>query len=147
MKQIRSSITILNQEEIEQIHTSTLEVLWTVGCRFPHPRVLDLLETRGAIVNRVTGVARLPKELVEIALYGTRPLIDETLPPLFARQKFSIHPGNQANIVDFHANSRRLGTTEDVIKGIVICNELPYVRNVMPLVTLADGPGYMGEWR
>ena len=145
MKQIHSKIEILTPAEVEQIHEATLEVLATVGCRLPQPKILAMLEARGARVDRGTGIAKLPRSLVETALRETRPTLDENAPPSFRRHRYMAHPGNQANIVDYHATSRRQGTTEDVVKGIVLCNELPFVADVMPLVTPADVPGYMGD--
>jgi trimethylamine--corrinoid protein Co-methyltransferase len=145
MKQIHSKIEILTQDEIEQIHQATLEVLETVGVRLPQERVLDMLAARGATIDREAGVAKLPKALVEQALRETRPTRNvEALPPYHGRT-YLIGPGNQANIVDYQATSRRQGTTEDVIKGLVLCNELPFVARAMPLVTPADVPGYMGD--
>ncbi len=145
MKQITSKIEILTQGELEQIHQATLEVLEMVGCRLPQPRILDMLEERGARVDRLTGIAKLPKSLVEQALRDTRPVLDENASPPFRRGPYKAHPGNQANIIDYQATSRRQGTTEDAIKGIVLCNELPFVGTAMPLVTPADVPGYMGD--
>ena len=145
MKKISSKIEILSQEELEQIHQATLEILEEVGCRLPHDRVLNLLEERGATVDRETGIARLPRALVETALRETRPILDENAPLPFRHGSYMAHPGNQANIIDYQATSRRQGITEDVIKGIVLCNELPFVVDAMPLVTPSDVPGYMGD--
>jgi trimethylamine--corrinoid protein Co-methyltransferase len=145
MKQILSKIEILSQNEIEQIHEATLEVLSTTGCRLPHPKVLKMLEERGASVDRESGIARLPRSLVERALRETSPVLDKNAPHPFRRWPYRAHPGNEANIVDYQATSRRQGTTEDVIKGIVLCNELPFVADAMPLVTPADVPAYMGD--
>ena len=145
MKQIISKIEILSQDEIKQIHEATLEVLATTGCRLPHPKILDMLEARGARVDRDTSIARLPRSLVETALRETRPTLEENTPHPFRRWPYRAHPGNEATIIDYQAASRRQGTTEDVIKGIVLCNELPYVAGVMPLVTPSDVPAYMGD--
>ena len=151
MKQIQSKIEILTPSEVEQIHQATLEVLATVGCRLPQSKILDKLEQLGANVNRETGVVKLPHSLVEMALRETRPTLDDGLtdihhvPYPFRRGKYMAHPGNQANIIDYQSTSRRQGNTEDVIKGIVLCNELPFVADAMPLVTASDVPGYMGD--
>jgi trimethylamine--corrinoid protein Co-methyltransferase len=51
----------------------------------------------------------------------------------------------QANVIDHGATSRRQGTTEDVLKGIVVCNELPHIARCMPCVTPADVPGHIGD--
>ncbi len=145
MKSIESKIEILSQDDIEQIHQATLEVLWTVGCRLPHPRVLGQLAERGAQVDASRGVVRLPPALMEKILSETRPASNPDWQPLFRRTPFRTGPGNQANIVDYQATARRQGTTEDVLKGIVLCNELPFIGSAMPLVTPADEPGYMGD--
>jgi len=145
MKKIKSKIEILTQVEVEQIHHATLEILETVGVRLPQPRILDKLEERGARVDRVTGIARLPKSLVEQALQETRPTLDEGALPPYHGRNYMVGPGNQANIVEYPGKVRRQGTTEDVIKGLVLCNELPFIGRAMPLVTPADVPGYMGD--
>ncbi len=142
MKSIVSKIEILTQSEIEQIHAATLEVLATVGCRLPHPFVQDLLVERGAQVDRQSGIARLPADLVETALRETRP--SQTPKPIMPGL-FRIYPGNQAIIIDYQADARRLGVTEDVLQGIVLTNELPYVQSCMPLVTPTDCPGWMQD--
>jgi hypothetical protein len=61
------------------------------------------------------------------------------------RGSLRLGPGNQALIVDHRAEYRRQGTVEDVIKGIVLCNELPYIASCMPLVTPADVPAFMSR--
>ena len=152
MKQILSRIEILDQGEIEQLHRATLKVLSTVGCRLPHRHVLRLMREAGAKVDGDTATVRLPPELVQRAIRETAE--NESFcpsegalsfPPLLRDGQFRIGPGNQANIVDYQARTRRQGNTEDVIKGIVLCNELPHVRSCMPLVTPADVPGHMGD--
>jgi trimethylamine--corrinoid protein Co-methyltransferase len=152
MKHIRSRIKILEQDEIEQIHRSTVEILSTVGCRLPHRHVLDLMRQAGAEVDDGTATVRLPPDLVERAIVESAaclpPGLEEgalTPLPLVRSGRFHIGPGNQANIIDYQARSRRQGTTADVIKGIVLCNELPHIGSCMPLVTPADVPGHMGD--
>ncbi len=152
MKYIQSQIQILDQTDIQRIHQATLEVLATVGCRMPHPRVLALMQEAGADVDAITGVIRFPSQLIEHVIRSTTegsPVKRSADPPRplmpIRNGGFRIHPGNQANIIDYRAVSRRPGTVEDVIKGIVLCNELPFVGSCMPLVTPADVPAFMGD--
>lgn len=151
MKQILSRIEVLDGADLERLHAATLEVLSTVGCRLPHRRVLDMMRAAGAEVDYATATVRLPPELVERAIDGAtgraqRALGDAGwhLAPI-RNSRFRIRPGPQANIVDYRAGARRQGTTEDVIKGIVLCNELPHVSACNPLVTPADVPGHIGD--
>jgi trimethylamine--corrinoid protein Co-methyltransferase len=151
LEDICARIEVLDRDDIERLHQATLEVLSTVGCRLPHRRVLDLVRQAGAEVEDATATVRLPPNLVERAIRETSGRApgnkDETGgPPVPIRRKgFRIGPGPQANIIDYQAASRRQGTTEDVIKGIVLCNELPYVATCRPLVTPADVPGHVGD--
>jgi hypothetical protein len=106
--------------EIEQIHQATLEVLATAGCRMPHARVQALLKERGAQVDEPTGVIHFPPELIERALREVKKEEHDPKIKPFRRRPFTIHPCNEATIIDYQAKSRRPGTTEDVIKGIVV---------------------------
>ena len=44
-------LEIITKEEVESIHKSTLEVLWTTGVRMEHDRALKLLESNGCKVD------------------------------------------------------------------------------------------------
>jgi len=44
-------VEILTEEEVEAIHTGTLEVLWKTGARMEHERALKLLEKNGCKVD------------------------------------------------------------------------------------------------
>jgi trimethylamine--corrinoid protein Co-methyltransferase len=155
MKQILSSVEILSQADLEKLHQATLDVLWTVGGRLPHPRVLKRMAEAGAQVNFDDGTVRLPTGLVEKALRETHtsePHLEQTrvgdgpeAKVFFRRQNFRVYPGNEANIVDYGGTARRQGTQEDVIKGIVLTNELPFLESCMPLVTPSDVPDQLGD--
>jgi trimethylamine--corrinoid protein Co-methyltransferase len=152
VKDILSRIEILDQADIERLHQATLEVLATVGCRLPHKRVLDMMREAGGGVEYDTATVRIPPGLVEQAIRQTAGANSAAgggtgifHPVPFRGKRFAVKPGNQATIIDYHARARRQGTTQDVIKGIVLCNELPHVASCMPLVTPADVPGHMGD--
>ncbi|MHB0877553.1 MAG: trimethylamine methyltransferase family protein [Anaerolineae bacterium] len=150
MKSIRAKIEILSEAELQQLHDATLEVLSTVGCHMPHRRVLDRLKDAGAEVDYGTARAKLPPALVEKALASMNDGKRITPEDKFQRSvlrngRVGIGVSGQANIVDYRSTSRRRGTTEDVLKGVVLTNELPYVRSAMPLVTPADLPEVMGD--
>jgi trimethylamine--corrinoid protein Co-methyltransferase len=150
MKQIRSQIEILDERDLDQLHEATLEVLSTVGCRLPHRRALDMMRAAGAEVEEDTATVRLPPGLVERALQETssRKTAESASfgeAAIVRRERFHLGMSTQANMVDYGARSRRQGTTEDVIKGIVLCNELPHITRCMPVVTPADVPAHIGD--
>ena len=66
-------IEVLSRSDIEQIHAATLEVIETVGVKFPLPEALDILESHGAQVDRATSIARIPALVVEGALKSAPP--------------------------------------------------------------------------
>lgn len=152
MKEIHAKVEILAPQEIERIHQATLKVLSTVGCHLPHRRVLDRLAAEGATVDYASAQAKLPPALEEKAISATRggrriTTEDHFREPVLRGGQLSIGPGNQANIVDYGATSRRQGAVDDVRKGLVLCNELPHVRSAMPVIAFTWGlwpwPGWM----
>ncbi len=64
----RLSLDILSDADVQRIHTATLDLIESTGIKFPLPRALDILEARGAQVDRQTQVVRIPGRLVEEAL-------------------------------------------------------------------------------
>ncbi|MBL7201658.1 MAG: trimethylamine methyltransferase family protein [Anaerolineae bacterium] len=152
MKRILSCVEILDEGDVRALHQATLEVLSTVGCRLPHERVLRMMRGAGAKVDEGTATVRLPPELVERSIaHAVGAEAGQTGRPRFAqpafirRSGFRVGLSTQANMIDYHARSRRQGTTEDVLKGIALCNALPHVRSCMPLVTPADVPSHVAD--
>jgi len=69
----RLRLEILSPEDVRRIHTATLEVIESVGVRFPSPLALDLWEAHGAHVDRETMVVRVPGHVIEEALRAAPP--------------------------------------------------------------------------
>jgi trimethylamine--corrinoid protein Co-methyltransferase len=149
MKHIHSRIEILDREDLDRLHQATLEVLSTVGCRLPHIRILDMMRQAGADVDETSATVRLPPPLVERAIRETAQSSSkgasqgQTAP--IRRERAQAGMSTQANVIDYGATARRQGTTEDVLKGIVVCNELPHITRCMPFVTPADVPSHIGD--
>ena len=72
----RLRLDILGQDDVQRIHTATLDVIESVGVRFPSQRALDIWGAHGAKVDRQTMIVRAPGRLVEDAL--------KTAPPIYA---------------------------------------------------------------
>jgi trimethylamine--corrinoid protein Co-methyltransferase len=64
----RIQVGVLGDDEIRRIHAATLDVIESVGVRFPSSRALDVWAASGAHVDRGTGVVRARGELIEDAL-------------------------------------------------------------------------------
>jgi len=69
----RLKLEILRPEDVRRIHSATLDVIESVGVRFPSPLALDIWEEHGAAVDRDTMVVRVPGAMIEEALRRAPP--------------------------------------------------------------------------
>ncbi len=66
-------IEVLSKSDLESIHNATLEIIESLGVKFPLPRALDILESHGATVDRSTSIARIPSRVIMDALKQAPP--------------------------------------------------------------------------
>ena len=64
----RPRLEILSPAAIRRIHEATLEVIETVGVRFPSARAQAIWAAAGASVDAASGVVRVPAHVIEAAL-------------------------------------------------------------------------------
>ncbi|KXB05142.1 hypothetical protein AKJ50_01720 [candidate division MSBL1 archaeon SCGC-AAA382A13] len=60
-----ASLNLLSEEDIEQIHQATVEVLEETGVRIHDEKALDLMDENGCIVDRDTNIAKIPEHVLE----------------------------------------------------------------------------------
>ena len=65
------AMKILKENQVEEIHSATLQLLQDTGFMFESKRVLKLLEGHGCAVDQDTMVAKIPSGLVEWAIKQT----------------------------------------------------------------------------
>ena len=61
-------LELLTEEQVEEIHKGTLEVLWVTGVRVEHEKALKLFESNGCKVDYEEMRVRIPPALVEECL-------------------------------------------------------------------------------
>ena len=61
-------LKILTEEEVEEIHRATLQILWSTGVHIEHERALSLFEQHGCKVDHEDMRVRIPPALVEQCL-------------------------------------------------------------------------------
>ena len=61
-------LSILSNDDITKIHTTTLDVIEKIGVRFPSPKALALWESFGANVDHQTSIVKIPAYTIETAL-------------------------------------------------------------------------------
>jgi len=64
-------IRILTDSQVEQLHSSTLQVLDEIGFKYESDRALKVLEERGCIVDHDAKIAKIPPDIVEWAIRKT----------------------------------------------------------------------------
>ncbi len=144
---MRARTTWLTDHEKSHIAGQAIDLLGTVGMRFAGSRVLPLLAERGAVVDEATGIARLPRELVEWALAqcprsfvmaGATPA-DDVL--LGEDEPFHFAPsGCVAKTLDFRTGIRRPSTLEDLRECTALMDELPELDLMWTQVSATDVP-------
>lgn len=116
----RVRLEVLGQAEVLRIHTATLDVIESVGVRFPSAEALDILQAHGATVNRETCVARIPGQAIEGALAkappaytlaGCDPALDL---PLDGRHSYLGTDGCGVEVLDAFTGERHRSTLKDV---------------------------------
>jgi trimethylamine---corrinoid protein Co-methyltransferase len=133
----------LSDDQVEQLHYASLEILERTGVRLYEPEALELLQTKGVKVedgNRV----RVPAGLVEWAL-SVAPkrtvLCDRNgrrVMPL-ERNNVFYGPGSDCpNVIDLRTGDRRPGTLQDIVEASLVCDGLPNIDFLMSFCVASD---------
>ena len=138
---------VLSSAQLEQIHEATLDVLETVGVRFPSERALDVLEENGCGVDRGTQMARLPRAVVMEAvsavpdsyvLAGRDPACDMLID---GRHCYLSNDASGVFVRDHRTGEKRPSTKADVATSARFVDALPNVSFCWgPAVTSQDVP-------
>ncbi len=114
------SLNILSAEEIQRIHTASLDVIETAGIRFPSKRALDIWEAHGARVDRNTSIVKVPGHIIEEALKLAPPKYvlaarnTEQDLPLDGNHVYLGTDGCGVEVLDIHSGNRRMSVWQDV---------------------------------
>ena len=142
---MQAHTTWLSVAEKRAIVEEAVELLGRVGMRYAGSAVLPLLKERGAEVDDATGIARLPRDLVEWAV-GQCPrsilmagLSEDDDVLLGAGEQFHFSPsGCVAKTLDFRTGERRASTLQDVREATALLDELPNLDIMWTQVSASD---------
>jgi trimethylamine---corrinoid protein Co-methyltransferase len=145
---VRPELTFVSEAECSLIVEQALDVLETTGMNFGRAKALDELEAAGARVDRETGVACLPQELVErtvarlprnVLLAGATPADDCLLEP----GRIHFLPSGSPNVtLDFESGEYRQSTLEDVRRATIVADAMEPVDILWSLCGVTDAePG------
>ena len=57
-------VQYLTNEQLDQLQEATLDIMETVGVKFPSEKALEILDGHGAKVDKATQVVKFPRDLV-----------------------------------------------------------------------------------
>lgn len=116
----RLGLNILSNNDVESIYRATLDIIESVGVKFPCPRALDIWDTHGAKVNRDTMVVKVPPNVIEDALKQapstyTLAALDSSLDlPLDGNHVYVGTDGCGVEVIDISTGERRRSCLQDV---------------------------------
>ncbi len=142
---MRARVEWLSGPECSCIIDEALGVLEQTGMRLGACQALKELETTGAQVDRQTGVARLPRDLVEstLAHLPRRVLLAGATPADDCLLDGAIHfvpSGAPTMTLDFETGEYRPSTLEDVRRSTIVADAMPAVDILWSLVSATDLP-------
>lgn len=114
------SLNILSPEEVERIHTATLDIIESAGVRFPSHKALDIWEAHGATVDRETMIVKAAGQLVEEALKQAPPVYSLAARdpaqdlPLDGNHVYVGTDGCGVEVIDVETGERRRSCLQDV---------------------------------
>ena len=128
-----STLTVLSEGEVRQIHEATLDILANTGVEIGDSGTLEYLKSKGAMASSDSPVVRFPKALVEDALATIPPrfeVFDREGAPAFVLGDGAakVAAGHNAVFwVDSDSGETRASTVADVELFARICQELPAI--------------------
>ncbi len=143
---MRYQAAFLSPDEQARVHEGSLRILAEVGLRFHGERALPLLRDAGAQVDEVTGIARIPRAIVEAAVAGAprsfvlgarNPAFDYPLPSPVSRYAMD---GTAAFMRDFETGERRYGTRADIEHAMRVFQAADMGVLAWPPVAASDRP-------
>lgn len=142
----RLRLDILSAEEVRRIHTATLEVIESVGVKFPSPKALDIWEAHGALVDRDTMIVKVPGHIIEDALKKAPPVFtlaarDPGLNlTLDGNHVYVGTDGCGVEVIDLLTNQRRRSCLQDVAEIARVADYLEEVAFHWVAVSAQDYP-------
>lgn len=114
------SLNLFSAEDIQRLHTATLDIIENVGVRFPSPRALEIWQAHGATVDRTTSIVKVPGHIIEEALKSAPPVYTLAARdpaqdlPLDGNHVYLGTDGCGVEIIDIQTGARRRSGLQDV---------------------------------
>jgi trimethylamine--corrinoid protein Co-methyltransferase len=140
---------LLTPEQVERVHTASLEILETTGLLVRHEKARRIFERHGCQVDTETQTVKFPRAVVEqfrllmpptFTFRGRDPKYDRTLPD---DGPVVVTGSSAPNIIDPVTGQERRSRSDDIARIAHLIQELPGY-DIFSVSTLADdaAPGY-----
>jgi trimethylamine--corrinoid protein Co-methyltransferase len=137
-------IQYLSDEQLDQLQDTTLDILETVGVKFPSEKALAILDGHGAIVDKATQIVKFPRELVFKAMksvpryfrMGAR--VPEYDLQLEDGVTYFTTDGCGVQVVDLDSQVERASRKSDVAMMAHVSDYLPSIAFLWPMVSAQD---------
>lgn len=143
MKGIISTVELFSQDEILRIHTAALRLLEKTGLSMPNEECLRRCEKAGARVDYVSGILRIPAPVMEEYIAILRKEGASKTP--VHRPKLTGYISTQIFVTDYKTKTKRLGTSDDIMKGIALVRHLKNIPSSPAVVIPSDVPGKISD--
>jgi trimethylamine--corrinoid protein Co-methyltransferase len=146
---------VLSEEELDQIHRASLEILLDLGVHIPNDRVLEMAAGQGGDVDGAAQIVRFRPEVIEAHLERRREAARQAGQKVGRYRGVPSDAGAQAAmphevkgdvgglctmIWDMDQQRTRPATCDDLRAGTRIANQLASVRRYAPMFTPSDVP-------
>lgn len=146
-KKIRFRLKVLTDDQVEDIHEASLDILEHTGVRFDSENARTRLLKAGAVRHPTRkDVLTFPRSMVEdsikkIPYYGTYHARDPKNNMRFdGEHQFAHSLGGNPNILDLESGRVRMATLDDVEKTTRVMDALPNCNSISNLVVATDVP-------
>jgi trimethylamine--corrinoid protein Co-methyltransferase len=139
-------LQVLSREDVQRIHTATLDVIASTGVRFPLAEALDIWESHGASVDRETMIVKVPGHIIEEAISLAPPTYtlaarDATQDlPLDGNHVYVGTDGCGIHVIDIDKGDMRRSCLQDVADIARVADYLPEIAFHWVPVSAQDCP-------
>ena len=139
-------LQVLSPHDIRRIHTASLDIIESVGVRFPSPRALDIWAAHGATVDRNTSIVQVSGRLIEDALRHAPPAYTLAARdpgrdlPLDGAHVYLGTDGCGTEVLDAWTGERRRSTLQDVADIARVADALDEISFQWVPVSAQDQP-------
>lgn len=134
---------MLSEDQIRDIHNTTLEILERIGVMIPSPETVRLLKSAGCKVAERDGreVVKFPSRIVEDAIRSAPGRIEifdrngQRAMSLEGKKSYFSSTGGTPFIFDPYTGERRKSTTKDVASAAIVQDYLPNIDMLFEVCT------------